>query len=49
MLGRIVLGLKMGKFCQKIYRVTALDLCSKLRFAHYLLNKWSDLIKVCVL
>ena len=45
MLGRSVLVLKMGKFCQKNYRVTALDLCSKLRFAQYLLNKWIDFDK----
>ena len=45
MLGRSVLGLKMGKFCQITYRVTALDLCSKLRFSQYLLNKWMDFDK----
>ena len=39
------LVLKMGTFCQKNYRVTTLDLCSKLRFARYLFNKWVDFDK----
>ena len=34
----------MGKFCHN-YRVAGLDLCSKLRFAQYLLNKWMDFDK----
>ena len=45
MLGRSFWGLKMGNSFSKNYRVMALDLCSKLRFAQYLLNKWMDFDK----
>ena len=41
-LGKECLGIEDGYFLLNNYRVTALDLCSKLRFARYLLNKRMD-------
>ena len=36
----------MGKILSNNYRVMALDLCSKLRFAQYFLNKWMAFGKI---
>ena len=40
--GKECFGIEDGLILSNNYRVTALDLCSKLRFAQYLLNKWMD-------
>ena len=45
-IGKECLGIEDGLILSYNYRVAVLDLCSKLRFAQYLLNKWMDFDKI---
>ena len=48
-IGKVYLGIEDGLILANNYRVATLDICSKLHFAQYLLNKWMDFDKFCVL
>ena len=45
-IGKECLGIEDGKILSNNYRGGALDLCSKLHFSQYLLNKWMDFDKI---
>ena len=45
-IGKECLGIEDGYILSNNYRVMAIDLCSKLRFAQSLLNKWMDIDKI---
>ena len=47
-IGKVYLGIEDGLILANNYRVATLDICSKLHFAQYLLNKWMDFDKFCV-
>ena len=45
-IGKECLRIEDGKILSNNYRIAALDLSSKLRFAQYLLNKWMNFDKI---